>query len=560
MSSSVFDGPFSTISSESMKQGILHLYLFLRMQLPHAYLESSAWPFEEARRLLPRLAGKELVTFESGYGASGLPHIGTFGEVVRTSFVRHAFSCLSKLPTRLLCVSDDMDGLRKIPDNIPNKEKMRPFLEHPLTAIPDPFDKFASYGEHNNHRLKTFLQEFGFDFTFISSSECYKLGMFDAALLSVLHHHQEILDVLLPTLREERQKSYSPFLPISPTSGRVLQVPILEYRESTIVFRDEDEKLVELPVTGGHCKLQWKVDWGTRWKEFSVDYEMAGKDLIDSVTLASKVCSILGGRPPETMIFEHFLDEQGRKISKSKGNGLSVEEWLRYAPVESLAYFMYLSPKRAKRLYFDSIPKSMDEYQTHLDSIHLETNLEQLKNPVWHLHAGTPPKHSSPICFSLLLNLASACHAQDKSILWGFISQVHPECSPETTPNLDQLVEYAVRYYQEIIAPSQNYRRALVQEKEALQVLSQRLMVHLKTETLISAATLQTLVYETGKEFFFQDLKGWFSCLYEVLLGQKSGPRMGSFIALYGIVPFCNLITEKLMDDPAESSLLESNF
>lgn len=506
------------------------------------YTQISTWPFQEAKKILARSIQKPVVTFETGYGPSGLPHIGTFGEVVRTSMVRHAFSCLSDIPTRLLCFSDDMDGLRKVPDNVPNPEKLVPFLNFPLTKVPDPFGKFESFGEHNNNRLQEFLNELGLEYTFMSSTACYREGLFDQALLEVLHHHQEILDLILPTLGPDRRKTYSPFLPISPTTGRVLQVPIEEYRESTIIFRDENNQLTELPVTGGNCKLQWKVDWGMRWKVLGVDYEMAGKDLIDSVYLATRVNKIIKGTPPEAFIYEHFLDEEGGKISKSKGNGLSVEEWLRYGPMESLAYYMYQSPRRAKRLYFDVIPRHVDDYLQHLAAFVDQDDQAQVNNPVWAVHQGKPPHFSMlPLTFTLLLNLASVSHGQDKALLWRFIMRLYPHLSPQTHPFIDQLVGYAVVYYHDKVAPYKSYRSPTEHEKQALLALAQRL----KEIDSYTPETIQHHAYEVGK-LFFEDLKAWFSCFYEVLMGQPSGPRVGSFIALYGAEETQALIAEKV--------------
>lgn len=513
------------------------------LDLRELYQNAKAWPFEEARKVLQRVQPDACVTFETGYGPSGLPHIGTFGEVLRTAMVRHAFQCLSLQPTRLLCVSDDMDGLRKVPKNIPHPHRLEAFLNRPLTQVPDPFGLYDSFGAHNNHRLQRFLDSFGFHYTFVSATECYQSGQFDEALLNVLHHHQAILDVVLPTLREERRKTYSPFLPISPKTGCVLQVPMEEYRvdQGTVIFRDEDGTLTELPVTGGHCKLQWKVDWGMRWKALHVDYEMAGKDLIDSVTLSSKICRILGAVPPEGMITEHFLDEEGRKISKSVGNGISMEEWLQYAPIESLAYFMYQTPRRAKRLYFDVIPRQVDDYLQNLEAYAQQSPAEQLESPVWHVHEGKPPAITLPLNFQMLLNLASVCHAEDTAILWKFITRYAPEVTPETHPFLDKIVHHAVHYYKDFIEPAKVYRPATPQEAEALRRLSDAL-----APCQPDPHTLQTVVYEIGKTSQLPDLKSWFSCLYEVLLGQSQGPRMGSFIAFYGIEETRQLIHEAL--------------
>ncbi len=517
------------------------------------FLDSiKTWPFEEARKLLKRAENKSVVTFETGYGPSGLPHIGTFGEVVRTTMVRHAFSQLSSIPTRLLCFSDDMDGLRKVPDNIPNGEKLQPFLNFPLTKVPDPFGQYASFGEHNNARLRSFIDALGLEYTFMSSTECYRAGMFDAQLLNVLHHHRQILDVMLPTLGLERQKTYSPFLPISPLTGRVLQVPMEEYRESTVVFRDEDGKLVEQSVTGGQCKLQWKVDWGMRWVGLGVDYEMCGKDLIDSFSLASTLCKILGGTPPENLTYEHFLDEKGGKISKSKGNGLSVEEWLRFAPVESLSYYMYNTPRRAKRLFFDVIPKHVDEYVQHLSSFSIQSPQEQLSNPVWAIHSGNPPATAiPPVTFALLLNLVGVCQGQKKDLVWAFVVRAYPDISPETHPLLDQLIGYAVEYYREKVVAEKKFRPATDHETLAFRGLIQALGETPESD----AGALQTIVYAVGNQFF-PKVKDWFDAFYQVLFGQQSGPRVGSFIALYGKENTCALIEMRLNGENSGESLL----
>jgi lysyl-tRNA synthetase class 1 len=501
-------------------------------------LMAKAWPFEEARKLLARYADKPpakgYVLFETGYGPSGLPHIGTFGEVVRTTMVRQAFRRMSDIPTRLFAFSDDMDGLRKVPDNVPNKEMLRQHLGRPLTAIPDPFGQFESFGHHNNARLRGFLDGFGFEYEFQSSSDWYRSGRFDQALIEVLRHYDEIMAVMLPSLREERAQSYSPFLPISPKTGRVLQVPIIAHDADagTVTFKDEDGTLTELPVTGGNCKLQWKPDWAMRWHALGVDYEMSGKDLIPSVELASKICRILGSQPPEGFNYELFLDEKGEKISKSKGNGLSVEEWLTYAPPESLALFMYQKPRAAKRLYFDVIPRAVDDYLALLEKFPEEGPAQRLENPVWHIHDGKPPEAKAHLSFNILLNLASVCHAEDKAVLWGFISRYAPAARPETAPYLDKLVGHAIAYYRDFVKPVKKYRRASEMEKKALEDLLAQLE---KLPADAEAETIQNEIYEVGKRHPFPELKAWFKCLYEVLLGQDQGPRMGSFVALYGL-------------------------
>jgi lysyl-tRNA synthetase class 1 len=502
-----------------------------------------AWPFEEARRLIKRRealpGGGKPVIFETGYGPSGLPHIGTFGEVARTSMVRHAFEVLSagQHKTRLVCFSDDMDGLRKVPDNVPNREMLAAHIGKPLTSVPDPFgDDYPSFAAHNNARLRRFLDRFGFAYEFLSATDCYRAGMFDAALMRMLEAYEEVMEIILPTLGPERRATYSPFLPISPTSGRVLQVPMLERdpKRGTVVYADPDAGgKVETLVTGGRVKCQWKADWAMRWTALEVDYEMCGKDLIDSVTLSSRICRALGGTPPENFIYELFLDEAGGKISKSKGNGLSVDEWLSYASPESLALFMYQKPKAAKRLYFDVIPKTVDEYLVHLAKYPAETAKAKLDNPVWHIHAGAPPHADLPISFALLLNLVSVSNAENKATLWGFIRKYAPHATPAGHPLLDHLVGYALRYYHDFVKPAKTYRLPAATEREALAALADALG---RVKPGADGEELQHIVYEAGKAHGFADnLRAWFGALYEVLLGQSQGPRFGGFIELYGV-------------------------
>lgn len=511
---------------------------------------SKAWPFEEAAKIVKRLGKPGVnreVLFETGYGPSGLPHIGTFGEVARTSMVRHAFETLRPdLKTRLICFSDDMDGLRKVPTNVPNQELLAQHLDKPLTSVPDPFGTHDSFGAHNNARLRGFLDSFGFEYEFFSATECYKSGRFDATLLKLLEVYDKVLEIILPTLGPDRRATYSPFLPVSPRTGKVLQAPVLERKldAGTIVYRDPDTgDLMETPVTGGHCKCQWKADWAMRWTALDVDYEMAGKDLIDSVTLSSKICRALGGTPPEGFNYELFLDDQGQKISKSKGNGIAVEEWLTYATPESLSLFMYQKPKTAKRLYFDAIPKTVDDYYAHLGAYQRETDAQRLNNPVWHIHNGRPSQHFVPVSFALLLNLVSASNAETKDVLWGFIRNYAPDANPKDHPELDRLAGFAIRYFHDREKPFKTFREPTELERAALLDLYEQLG---KVEGEQNAESLQTLVYEVGKAHPFENLRDWFRAIYEVLLGESQGPRFGSFIQLYGIERTRALIAEKL--------------
>ncbi len=505
---------------------------------------SKAWPFEEARKLIQRLeraGGEGPVIFQTGYGPSGLPHMGTFGEVVRTSMVRHAFETLSDRPTKLICFSDDMDGMRKVPGNVPNQDMLAQHLGRSLTSVPDPFGTHESFAHHNNDRLRAFLDQFGFEYEFLSSTECYKSGRFNGALLRMLQVYDQIMEIVLPTLGEERRATYSPFLPVHPESGVVQQVPVLEcdVANGTILYRSEDGEELETPVTDGNCKMQWRADWALRWFALGVDYEMAGKDLIDSVRLSGRIVRALGGTPPEGFNFELFLDEHGARISKSKGNeSITVDDWLRYAPDESLAYYMFQRPRQAKRLYFDVIPKAVDEYVTFLDRYPEQEAKDRLANPVWHIHNGEPPAEYIPASFNLLLNLVSASNAEDRDILWGFINRYDPDAHPDNHPFLDRLVGYAINYYHDFVKPAKQYRPPTEQEREALSDLKARLQ-GLLTDGADGAGAdgeaIQTVVYEVGKAHEFEPLRAWFGALYETLLGQTHGPRFGSFVEIYGL-------------------------
>jgi lysyl-tRNA synthetase, class I len=515
---------------------------------------AKAWPFEEARRLIARLkklkGGKDkTVIFETGYGPSGLPHIGTFGEVARTSMVKHAFEVLTEgaYETRLICFSDDMDGLRKVPGNVPNQEMLQAALDKPLTSVPDPFEKFESFAHHNNAMLRDFLDRFAFSYEFMSATEAYKSGQFDETLLMMLRAYDKVMEIILPTLGPERRATYSPFLPVCERTGRVLQVPMISRhpRKGTVVYLDpETGDKVETPVTGGRVKCQWKADWALRWTALGVDYEMAGKDLIDSVTLSSRICKALGGTPPEGFNYELFLDDKGEKISKSKGNGLTIDEWLRYASPESLSLFMFQKPRSAKRLYFDVIPRAADEYLQLASAYPSQEAGKQVDNPVWHIHSGNPPAMALPVTFGLLLNLVSASNAHDKDVLWGFIRRHSPDASPENFPVLDDLVGYAVRYYEDFVRPTKKFREPTEQERAALTALAEALAI---TPEDASAEELQSIVYETGKAHGFADkLREWFKAIYEVLLGQSQGPRFGGFIELYGVGATRSLIDKAL--------------
>jgi lysyl-tRNA synthetase class 1 len=519
-------------------------------ELRAAALVSKAWPYEEARKLLKRYPdgpGAAGIVFETGYGPSGLPHLGTFQEVARTLMVRHALSEIVDWPSRLIAFSDDMDGMRKVPPGVPHQDMMHAHLDQPLSQVPDPYGcAHESYAAHNNNLLRQFLDRFGFDYEFLASSECYGSGRFDAALKSVLHRYGAIMDVMLPTLREERRLTYSPILPISPESHKVLQVPVtvLDAEAGIVGYTDPASgKAVEQSVLGGGAKLQWKVDWAMRWAALGVDYEMSGKDLIDSVIQSSRICRVLGARPPEGFTYELFLDENGEKISKTRGNGVTIDEWLTYAPEESLVFYLYREPRKAKQLSFGIIPKAVDEYQQFLAQYPDQPIEKRLGNPVHHVHAGLVPEARMPLTFALLLNLVGVASTDDKDLLWGFVRRYAPDASPDTHPELDSLIGFALAYFRDFVAGSLRRRAPDEIEAAALRRLDERLA---SLPGGASAEEIQDEVYEIGKTAGFENLRDWFKALYETLLGTSQGPRMGSFIALYGIENSRRLIAEAL--------------
>lgn len=553
--------PFESMTMSNQRP----LKIDLDEEMIAAAAESKAWPFEEARKLIKRyekIGTPDTVLFETGYGPSGLPHIGTFGEVARTSMVRHAYRVLTRdaVKTKILCFSDDMDGFRKVPENLPNQEMMRAHLGMPLSRIPDPFsNEYPSFAAANNARLMAFLDRFGFDYEFASSTDYYMQGRFDDALRRMLEVYEEVMAIILPTLGEERRATYSPFLPICKRTGKVLQVAMtsVDPVAGIITYRDpETGEDVQTGVTGGQIKCQWKADWALRWFALGVDYEMAGKDLIDSVTLASKICRALGGRPPEGFNYELFLDENGQKISKSRGNGLTIDEWLTYASPESLGLYMFQKPKTAKKLHFDVIPKAVDEYFTFLSAYQRQDWKSRLGNPVWHMHNGSPQAIESPVPFAMLLNLVSASNAQNSDVLWGFISRYAPGVTQQSHPELDALVGYAIRYFNDFVKPTKVFRAPDDTERQALEALDEKL-ASLPSDA--DGAVIQDSILDVARAIErYQDQKRkspdggpgvsvvFFQMLYQVLLGQERGPRFGSFVALYGVNETRALIAQAL--------------
>ena len=511
--------------------------------------KTNAWPFVEAKKILRErkkyIDQKGKIILQTGYGPSGLPHIGTFGEVARTSMLVNALNKLTDLPKEIITFSDDMDGLRKVPENIPNKELLENNLHKPLTVVPDPFKKFNSFGEHNNEMLKTFLDNFNFIYTFKSSSELYKTGFFNETLKLILNKYNEIMDIIIPTLGKERQKTYSPFLPICPDTGVVLEIPVLEIDEknSKIIFDNFGKKL-EKSILDGHCKLQWKVDWAMRWYALDVDFEMYGKDLIESAILSTKIIKILGKTNPSGFAYELFLDEKGEKISKSKGNGITIDEWLEYASPESLSLFMYQNPKRAKKLYKEIVPKAVDEYLDFIQKGKNQNELQMLLNPVWHVHNGTIPKENTIMTFSMLLNLVEASNANSKELLWKFVKKYKPNILEKDHPIFDKLIEYAIKYFNDVIKKNKKYKKPNSDEKKALEALVVMLE---KCNDEMQPEEIQTEIYTVGKENGYKEnLRDWFRLIYEVVFGDENGPRMGFFISFFGVKETQQLIKDKI--------------
>ena len=510
---------------------------------------TSSWPFVEVRKLLNDrkeiIKKKDKITFQTDYGPSGLPHIGTFGEVARTTMMINALNHIKKINHELITFSDDMDGLRKIPENIPNVEILKKNLGKPLTSIPDPFKKFNSFGEHNNEMLKNFLKKFNFEFIFKSSTENYKKGIFNNSLIRVLEKYDEIMNIILPTLREERRKTYSPFLPVCPKTGLVLEIPLVEKDQSSgkVIFDNNGEK-IETSILNGSCKLQWKVDWAMRWFTFDVDFEMYGKDLTESAILSSKICRELGKKPPNGFAYELFLDEKGEKISKSKGNGISIEQWLRYASPESLALYMYPNPKRAKKLYSEVVPKTVDEYLSYIEKFPNQEIKDKILNPVWHVHNGKPPQEKIIMPFSMLLNLVGSSNADKKETLWKFINRFHKEIKPEDHKILDELTKHAINYFKDKVEPKKKFKKPNEVEKKALE----NLVIKLKQiDQSSNPEDIQTQVYTVGKENGYdKNLRDWFRLIYQVVFGEENGPRMGFFISFFGLNETIKLISDKI--------------
>ena len=511
--------------------------------------KTNAWPFVEAKKMLRErksfIEKKGKIILQTGYGPSGLPHIGTFGEVARTSMMVNALKQLTDIPTEIITFSDDMDGFRKVPENVPNQELLKKNLHKPLTQVPDPFEKFASFGEYNNEMLKDFLDKFKFEYSFKSSSALYKSGFFNPTLQIILENYQGIMDIILPTLGKERQKTYSPFLPICPDTGKVLEIPVLEIlKEKSKIIFDNSGKKLETSILDGYCKLQWKVDWAMRWYALDIDFEMYGKDLIESAILSSRIAKLIGKANPSGFAYELFLDDKGEKISKSKGNGITIDQWLEYASPESLSLYMYQNPKRAKKLYKEIVPKTVDEYLDFIGKAKNQNELQLLMNPVWHVHNGVIPQEDTIMSFSMLLNLVEASNANSKELLWKFVKKYKKDILEKDHLIFDNLIGYAIKYFNDVIRLQKKYKKPDSNEKMALEALVKTLD-DCSDEML--PEDIQTLIYSTGKENgYSENLRDWFKLIYEVVFGDENGPRMGFFISFFGVKETKELITEKI--------------
>ncbi len=525
-----------------------------------------AWPYREAREILDHLERAEKrdgkskdkpVLFETGFGPSGLPHVGTFSEVARTNWVRRAFAQLSDRPTRLLAFSDDMDGLRKVPDNIPNADMVQQHLGKPLCDIPDPFGEEESFSGYMNAKLRSFLDSFGFDYEFISSKDKYRSGEFNSGLLRILECYDEVRNVIVPTLRKPSREDWSPFFPVCENCGKVNNTRVTDTHpeDGTISyvcdqsFRGSQACGHEstVPVTDGHVKVGWKVDWALRWYVLGVDYEMYGKDLIDSAALSAEIVRVLGGEPPAGMFYEMFLDENGAKISKSKGTGLSIDEWMQYGPLESLSWFIFKRPEKAKKLFFEVIPRSTDQYLEALSEYgQTDDQTALLDNPIHFIEAdridaGEDVDYGCGISYSVLLNLVSVLNTDDKDMIWDYLRR-YDENVDDDAEILEGLIERALNYYRDYVLPTKEYQAP---DDEEILVGVNQLREFLANYDGDDPEEIQSATYRAGKD---NDIKlgKWFKAMYRMLLGQDRGPRLGTFIHLYGVKETLELIDRRL--------------
>jgi lysyl-tRNA synthetase class 1 len=502
------------------------------------------WPREEARRLAERVAAYEPerpVIFQSGFGPSGLPHLGTMAEILRPSFVRKAFHLIEPArPSRLIVFIDDLDGLRKVPENVPNRESVEQYLGMPVAKIPDPFGCCASFADHMVGLLGGFLAPVEVEYELMRAAEMYSSGRFDEGLKLILEKHEEIIAIIAPTLREENRAGWSPFMPICPKCGQVVERAVTAYHAERASVEFTCEKSAggrpgcgfsgEQSVLGGMAKVQWKVDWALRWYVLKVDYELYGKDLTDSARLSGQILRVMGGRPPLGFPFEMFLDEEGRKVSKSVGRGVTVEQWTRYAPIEVLKFFLLLNPRRARKLFLEAIPQYVDEY---LDAVreYAAASEEQRRESMLEfvIQSTTPRRFNSALSFGLMMNLVAALGSSDSDFIWKYLVRYDASIGgePDTEAMGRRLMQCALNFYRDFIEPTKKLYTPSDAERAQLKTLD----AYLRENQDASAEDIEKKIYDLGRENYEKPGK-IFPLLYRSILGQERGPRLGAFIRL----------------------------
>ena len=511
-----------------------------------------SWPFKEAEKLCKRFQHppESPVRFETGFGPSGLPHIGTFAENARTTWVRHAFEFLTGWPTQLIAFSDDMDGLRKVPLNMPRQDMLANHLGKPLCHIPDPFETSDSYSGTMNTKLRSFLDGYQFDYTFQGSYEAYQRGDFNEGLEIILRNVDAVKSIILPTMSAEKGRDWSPFFPICGKCGKINSTRVTGYDVANnavgyVCDRQEDRAKGcgyqgTASIFNGHVKVGWKVDWALRWYAYDIAYEMYGKDLIESAKLSGRITRLMGKQPPTGLFCELFLDEDGRKISKSVGKGLTIDSWTMYAPLESLLYYIFQNPKQAKRLFWGIVPKSVDDYLLGLNNYHSLDAQKKPDSPLWHLFnkgAGVPEFKTS-INFSLVNNLVSAVGADDRELILEYLKRYDPGIEAHRAV-IEDLVNKAMNYYRDFIVPHKRYRMPTTQEKKMLMRLRDELAAYEGDDE----KEIQTLPFAVAREYS-EPPNNFFKLFYEVVFGQERGPRFGTFVRLVGKEKAISLLDE----------------
>ena len=512
------------------------------------------WPFKEAAQIvkLRKPRSDRPVLFETGFGPSGLPHIGTFAEVARTSWVRNAFEEVTGLDTRLMTFSDDMDGLRKVPLNFPNQRMLKEHLGRPLCTIPDPFSESDCFSGYMNNKLRDFLDTYQFNYEFKSSSVSYKGGDFDQGLAILLEKVQDVHSIVAPTLGEEKRDSWSPFLPICPSCGSVYSTRVTEYFPSRgeigFVCDGNGGDFAgcgaegEVSIFSGNVKVGWKMDWALRWYTYEVDYEMYGKDLIESAKLSGRIVRLMGKHPPVGMNYELFLDEEGKKISKSVGKGLTVDTWVEYAPIESLLYYIFQNPRRARRLYWDVVPKCVDDY---LDALRKYPTIEPEKSPeqaLWHIYGrgNSVPSYGAQVNFSMVGNLISALGTDAPDLLVEYLNR-YDKKSDDYPVVIKELIRKGMNYYRDFILPKKQYRTPLASEADQLR----QLLFALEGADFLNEEELQAIPFELARKNNI-DPKLFFQMFYEIVLGQQRGPRFGSFAKMLGLEHIQQMLNKRI--------------